>query len=97
MEAQMIPSVINIISAEIAGEYKIRLTFDDGRQQTVDFRPFLTRSIHPAIRAYLDPQRFSKFHIKYGELVWGDYDLCFPVTDLYLNSIDKRDAIEQAA
>jgi hypothetical protein len=93
----MIPSVINIVTAETAGEYKLHLTFDDGKQQTVDFRPFLARSIHPSIHAYLDPQRFSEYRIEYGELVWGDYDLCFPVADLYLNNINKHDAIEQAA
>lgn len=93
----MIPSVINIISAETLGEYKIHMTFDDGKQQTVDFRPFLSRSIHPSIRAYLDPGRFSEFRIEYGELVWGDFDLCFPVADLYLNRIDKHAAVNQAA
>ena len=35
-----------------------------------------------------DPVRFATFRIEYGELVWGDYDLCFPVIDLYLNQLE---------
>jgi hypothetical protein len=93
----MIPAVINIVTAEMIGEYKLYLSFDDGNKQVVDFYPFLSRSIHPAIRAYLDPVLFAEFRIQYGELVWGDYDLCFPIADLYLNNINKGDAIEQAA
>ena len=35
---------INIVAAEPAGDYRLRLTFDDGVEQTVDFKPFLTRA-----------------------------------------------------
>jgi hypothetical protein len=39
------------------------------------------------IRAYLDPKRFANFKIEYGDLVWDDYGLCFPISDLYENRI----------
>lgn len=93
----MIPNPINVVAAELAGECQLKLTFDDGNRQLVDFRPFLLHSVHPDIRAYLDPQRFSGFSVQYGELVWGDYDLCFPVLDLYLNNIEKYQPISAAA
>lgn len=83
----MTQPIINILTAETLSEYRLRLTFDDGTQQTVDFKPFLTGSRHPDIRAYLDPERFASFRIEYGELVWGDYDLCFPMMDLYRNDL----------
>lgn len=51
--------------------------------RTIDFEPFLRRSRNPLIQAYLDPGLFSAFSIKEGDLVWGDYDLCFPIADLY--------------
>jgi hypothetical protein len=35
----------------------------------------------------LDPVRFSQFELRHGELVWGDYDLCFPIMDLYNNTL----------
>lgn len=93
----MIPSIINIVAAEQTGDYRIRLTFDDGTAQVIDFKPFLQRSQHPDIRAYLDVARFAAFRIEYGELAWGDYDLCFPVIDLYRNQLDKGVSLEAAA
>lgn len=93
----MTPKIINIVSAEPAGDLCLRLRFDDGIEQIVDFKPFLSRSVHPDIRAYLDPERFAAFRIEYGELVWGDYDLCFPVIDLYRNQVEKSAALEAAA
>lgn len=80
---------INIISAIQTGEYRIRLVFDDNTVQEVDFKPFLVRSHHPDIRAYLEPVRFAGFRVEYGELVWGDYELCFPVISLYRNTIEQ--------
>lgn len=88
---------INVIGAEQVGDYRIRLSFDDGVVQVVDFKPFLSRSRHPELRAYLDPIRFASFGIVYGELVWGDYDLCFPMMDLHENRLDKAVAFEAAA
>ena len=93
----MIPATINITTAEQVGDYALRLSFDDGTVQTVDFKPFLSLSRHPAIRAYLKPDRFAGFRIEYGELVWGDYDLCFPIADLYRNRLMSDTELEAAA
>jgi len=88
---------INIISATQIGEYRIRLVFDDNTLQEIDFKPFLVRSHHPDIRAYLKPEYFSGFRVEYGELVWGDYALCFPVIDLYRNTIEHASSITVTA
>jgi len=40
-------------------------------------------SLNPLIRAYLDLDKFKNFSIEYGNLFWNDYDLCFPIADLY--------------
>jgi hypothetical protein len=88
---------INLISATQTGAYRIRLVFDDNKVQEVDFQPFLDHSHHPDIRAYLEPARFSGFKLAFGELVWGDYDLCFPVMDLYRNSIEHREMLSEVA
>lgn len=93
----MTPTTINITAAERVDDYALRLSFDDGTVQTVDFKPVLSLSRHPNIRAYLDPVRFAAFRIKYGELVWGDYELCFPIIDLYRNQLDRNTALEVAA
>jgi len=88
---------INIVRAELVGDYRLHLVFDDDQEQIIDFKPFLSRSLHPDIRQWLDPKRFSSFRIDYGELVWGDYELCFPVIDLYRNDIEHQQALESAA
>jgi len=36
----MSDSEINILSAEWESEYRIRLRFDDGSRQTIDFLPY---------------------------------------------------------
>jgi len=88
---------INIVTATQTGEYRIRLIFDDNTEQEIDFKPFLARSHHPDIRAYLEPKRFADFRVEYGELIWGDYALCFPVIDLYRNSIEHNQTSTVAA
>jgi len=90
-------ATINIVTAEQAEDFRIRLQFDDGTEQTVNFKPFLTHALHPDIRAWLDPARFATFRIEYGELVWGDYDLCFPVIDLYRNQIEHHASLVAVA
>lgn len=93
----MTPVTINIVAAEHVGDFRIRLRFDNGIEQTVDFKPFLTHALHPDIRAWLDPARFTTFRLEYGELVWGDYDLCFPVIGMYRNQIEHHASLEAAA
>ncbi|MDH2917978.1 MAG: DUF2442 domain-containing protein [Sideroxydans sp.] len=88
---------INITRAEQLSDYALRLSFEDGVVQTVDFKPFLSLSRHPDIRAFLDPARFAAYRIEYGELVWGDYDLCFPIADLYHNHLLPNAALQKAA
>ena len=78
---------INIVAAEHVGEYRLKLSFNDGRDPVVDFFPVLSCSRHPDIRVFLDPARFAEFRLEYGDLVWGDYELCFPIMDLYRNRI----------
>ena len=87
----------NVIAATQTERYRIHLRFDDGTEQEVNFEAFLSHSLHPDIQAYLDPVRFGSFRVEYGELVWGDYDLCFPVIDLYRNHIEHGEWLETVA
>ena len=82
---------IAIIEARALSDYRLALQFDDGHVQEVDFMPFLSASHHPAIRAFLDPARFATYRIEYGDLIWGDYELCFPIADLYENRLVHQD------
>ena len=93
----MTSKTINIVTASQVGDYSLQLVFDDGTEQVIDFKPFLSRSRHPGIRQWLDPERFASFRVEYGELIWGDYELCFPIIDLYRNDIDHHHSWVTAA
>jgi hypothetical protein len=60
-------------------------------------RALTLRSHHPDIRTYLEPLCFAGFRVEYGELVWGDYEPCFPVIDLYRNTIEHDQLMTKAA
>jgi hypothetical protein len=93
----MIMNSINITSVEKIAQYQLRLVFDDGTVREVDFKDFLAQSHHPDIRAYLEESKFDAYHLEFGELVWGDFDLCFPIIDLYHNRILHPLSMEAAA
>lgn len=78
-------TAINIVTAEPVGEYRLHLTFDDGMKQTVGFQTVLDPRAPSGYSRLPRSGRFSASRIEYGELVWGDYDLCFPIIDLYRN------------
>ena len=79
--------VIDIVQAEMVSDYRLKLRFSDGMERDVDFEPFLRGTHNPMIREYLDPKKFANFRLEYGELIWDDYGLCFPVADLYEDRI----------
>jgi len=79
--------VITIKEATHIDYYKLQLVFNDQSSQLVDFQAFLSRSLNPLIRKYLAPEEFAKFEIDEGDLEWNDYDLCFPIADLYENRL----------
>ena len=85
----MIPDeqVIIVEKAKQIGEYRLELKFNDNTRQVIDFFPFLSSSLNPLIRKYLDAKEFSKFMVDGGDLEWNDYDLCFSIADLYENTI----------
>ena len=78
---------ISIVNAELSGDYKLQLQFSDGSVRLIDFFGFLNNSRNPMTKKYLDTQNFNKFSIKYGDLNWNDFELCFPVWDLYQGKI----------
>lgn len=79
--------VISINKASYKSDYKIRLDFSDGTTQIIDFQKFLEESKNPMTNKYLDLEEFRSFRLEYGDLVWGDFELCFPIWDLYEGKI----------
>jgi hypothetical protein len=77
------PKIIAIKSAKYLGEYTLHIVFDDDTEKFIDFKSFLDKSQNPLIKKYLDQKLFSSYQIIDGNLNWNDYDLIFPVWDLY--------------
>lgn len=79
--------LISIDEANYLGGYSVNIKFNDNIENIINFEPFLTNSIHPQIRKYLDKDKFKSFSIVDGNLNWNDYDLIFPLEDLYEGKI----------
>ena len=72
-----------IVEATDAGDFRIRLVFNDGVTSTVDIGDFIRRHPHPQYNKYLNPKKFSTFTIEDGNVVWGrNWDLIFPIEQL---------------
>ena len=81
--------LISIEKAKYIDNYKILLLlFNDGKENILDFKDFIIKSQHPDIKKYQDLNLFKKFNLEYGELEWNDYDLAFPIYDLYKGEIE---------
>ena len=65
---------------------RLEITFSDGHVQNVDFAPFLQQA-HPELRKYLDEKEFVQFSVDHGNLVWNDYEMCFPIEALYTGKL----------
>jgi hypothetical protein len=81
---------IEIIKAEYLTEYRIELLFSDSTTQIIDLKAFLESTQNPVTRKYLDINLFKDFTIEFGDLIWNDYELCFPIIDLYENIFSKK-------
>jgi hypothetical protein len=82
--------IVAITYAEYLSGYRVRLRFNDGKEQILNFESFLRHARHPMIRKYLDLEKFKRFSLEYGDLVWNDYELCFPIADLYAGNIEHH-------
>jgi hypothetical protein len=80
---------LEVIEAKYVSGYKLLLTFNDGAVRVVDFGPFLAKARNPDTTDYRDLKKFKRFHIQNGDLMWGDYQMIFPIMDLYRGSILK--------
>ena len=83
MKAKKNNNYISIKNAKYLDGYKIRLDFSDGRTNIVNFESFLMNASNPMTRDYIDLTKFKNFTIRDGDIDWNDYELCFPIIDLY--------------
>lgn len=82
-----ITEYLEITEARHLGDYRISLHFNDGTRRLMDFGPFLRKAKNPETTAFRDLKKFKRFHLHYGNLMWGDYEMIFPISDLYAGEI----------
>ncbi|MES2331595.1 MAG: hypothetical protein V4539_18460 [Bacteroidota bacterium] len=81
--------IISVKEAQWIADYIIEIVFNDNKKKLVDFGVFLNKHSHPQYNKYKKPAQFKKFKIENGNLVWGkDWDMIFPVFDLYKGKIN---------
>ncbi len=80
---------IDITGAEYVDEYRIKFAFSDGHVQVVDFGPFIKKSLHPSVKKYKKIALFKQFENIGSGVSWNDYEMCYPLEDLYNNTIIK--------
>ncbi len=78
---------ISIQKAEYKADYKIHFLFSDGVEKSIDFSNFLKNAKNPMTKKYLDKKLFQSFSLKHGDINWNDFELCFPLWDLYKGKI----------
>jgi hypothetical protein len=72
--------VPEIVRAEYRGGHRLRLGFQDGREKTVDFRPWL---FGPVFEPLKDEAYFKEFRLDGGTVTWPNGADIAPET-LYL-------------
>jgi hypothetical protein len=84
----------NVVAFEIVAPFTIRMVFDDGKEQTINFEPLLWGVSQEPLR---DPAYFNLVEIKYdGLLTWpngADFNPAF----LYTWPLMEAEMVEQAA
>ena len=80
-----------IIDAIYAGDYKVLITFDDGQKRLADFYGFISKSLHPSIKKYLDKAMFQQFEIDDYEIHWGTQFDIDPY-DIYYGEFEAKDS-----
>lgn len=59
--------LVSVISADYAGEYRIRIRFSDGVSKTVDFSTWLRGRVFQPLRDFAE---FRRFFISGGTVCW---------------------------
>jgi len=78
---------LRVKAAKYVPRYRVDIKFNDGTQRIVDFGAFLKQARNPMFTKYRRPKEFKSFHIHDGDLMWGDYEMIFPIADLHHGDI----------
>jgi len=81
-----VPKYFSVVKAKYLGDYALEIAFSDGHKNTISFKNFIFRRAEqndPCVSKFTDENLFKTYYIEDGNLNWDDYDMIFPVADLY--------------
>lgn len=78
---------LRIKDARYVPRYKVDIKFNDGTRRVVDFAPFLKTALNPMFTKYRRVEKFKSFRIEHGDLMWGDFEMIFPIENLHRGKI----------
>ena len=78
---------LRVKQASYVPRYKVDIEFNDGEHRVVDFGPFLKKAQNPMFAKYRRVSEFKSFHVEHGDLMWGDFEMIFPIEDLHRGEI----------
>ncbi|MBI5115423.1 DUF2442 domain-containing protein [Candidatus Poribacteria bacterium] len=78
--------MVNVISAEPFGDYRLRIQLSDGRKGLFDVSPYLDKGIFHELR---EPNYFRRVTVAFGGVAWP-HEQDFSVSVLYVIRQDKR-------
>jgi len=84
------PKYFSVVKAEYVGDYTLEIAFSDGHKNFVSLKDFLFRRANqndPCVSKFADEECFKKFYIEDGNLNWDDFDMIFPLEDLYSKNV----------
>ena len=79
--------LIKILHVAHLKNFELQITFSEGTIKNIDFAGFILNSKKPDVQKYQKPSKFKAFSFKNGELRWGDFEMIFPIMDLYKGSV----------
>jgi hypothetical protein len=82
---------LRVKEAKYVPRHRVDIKFNDGTHRVVDFGPFLKQARNPMFTKYRRLEEFKSFHIHDGDLMWGDYEMIFPIEDLHHGNILKSE------
>jgi hypothetical protein len=77
-----------VVRAEYRGGHRIHLAFNDGREKTVDFLPWLSGPVFEPLK---DEEYFRRFFLEAGTVAWPNG------ADIAPETLYSAKAVEEAA
>jgi len=74
---------MKILTALYLSEYKIEVTFKNGKILIADFENFIKSSFQPMTSQFKNIKKFQNFRIHFGNLAWQDHQMDISAESIY--------------